>query len=107
MQRLQGVYGTGLSSERISSLVTADDFHQWFAIVCTSVILSWILLIPILQPKLFSRSEQLSKRIMSSTDSPNQLIYFQRQEYTFRLFNKKKVSRNILRHKLSPIIFFF
>lgn len=47
-------------------------------------------------PKLFSRSEQLSKRVMSSTDSPNRLVYFQRQEYTFRLLNKKKVIESII-----------
>ncbi|KIM48867.1 hypothetical protein M413DRAFT_60519 [Hebeloma cylindrosporum] len=34
------------------------------------------------QPKLFIKSENISRRVMSSTDSPNRLIYFQSQEYT-------------------------
>jgi len=52
---------------------------QWFAI-----------------PKLFSHSDQLSKRVMSSTDNPNRLIYFQQQEYTIRLLNKKKIIESIV-----------
>ncbi|KAF8201483.1 hypothetical protein BJ912DRAFT_945501 [Pholiota molesta] len=42
------------------------------------------------RPKLVTHSEQLSKRIMSSTDNPNQFIYFQTQEYTIRFLKKKK-----------------
>ncbi|KAF9562175.1 hypothetical protein CPC08DRAFT_688059 [Agrocybe pediades] len=46
--------------------------------------------------KFFSSSEQLSKRVMSSTDSPNRFIYQQTMEYTTRLFNKKKVVESII-----------
>ena len=63
---------------------------HWFVLQLLSQCLP---LIPGMQPKLFCHSEQLSKRIMSCTDSPNRLIYFQQQEYTFRLLNKKKVSK--------------
>ncbi|KAH9483743.1 hypothetical protein JR316_0003219 [Psilocybe cubensis] len=48
------------------------------------------------QPKLFSKSEQISQRIMSSTDNPNQFIYHQTQQYTTRLFKKKKVVESII-----------
>ncbi|PPQ89092.1 hypothetical protein CVT25_006464 [Psilocybe cyanescens] len=47
-------------------------------------------------PKIFSKSEQLSKRIMSSTDNPNQFIYQQTQQYTTRLLKKKKVIESII-----------
>ncbi|KDR73464.1 hypothetical protein GALMADRAFT_72147 [Galerina marginata CBS 339.88] len=47
-------------------------------------------------PKLFSKSEQMSKRVMSSTDNPNQLIYHQTQEYTTRFLKRKKVIESII-----------
>jgi len=47
-------------------------------------------------PKLFFHSEQISKRIMSSTDHPNRIIYYQEQEYTFRLLIRKKVIKSII-----------
>ncbi|KAG7092250.1 hypothetical protein E1B28_008615 [Marasmius oreades] len=47
-------------------------------------------------PKLFSKSETLSTRIMSSTNSPNRLIYSQKQEYTFRYLGNKKVVNSII-----------
>ncbi|KAK0228361.1 hypothetical protein IW262DRAFT_1264011 [Armillaria fumosa] len=49
-----------------------------------------------LQPKLFSKSETLSTRIMSSTSSPNRLVFAQKQEYTPRLFGRKKVIDSII-----------
>ncbi|PBK77956.1 hypothetical protein ARMSODRAFT_946796 [Armillaria solidipes] len=47
-------------------------------------------------PKLFSKSETLSTRIMSSTSSPNRLVFAQKQEYTPRLFGRKKVIDSII-----------
>jgi len=49
-------------------------------------------------PKVFSRSEQISKRVMSSTNTPNRLIYHQIQEYTTTtyLFKKKKTITSII-----------
>ncbi|KAF8162977.1 hypothetical protein B0H34DRAFT_302165 [Crassisporium funariophilum] len=47
-------------------------------------------------PKLFSHSKQISKRVMSSTHSPSRLIYYQTQEYTSRLLNKKKIIESII-----------
>ncbi|CAA7267652.1 unnamed protein product [Cyclocybe aegerita] len=47
-------------------------------------------------PKLFSKSEQISKRVMSSTDNPNRLIYSQTQEYTTKFLKKKKVIESII-----------
>lgn len=44
----------------------------------------------LLQPKLFIKSENISRRVMASTTSPNRLIYFQSQEYTTRFLKKKK-----------------
>ncbi|KAI6006042.1 hypothetical protein EDD15DRAFT_2384668 [Pisolithus albus] len=41
-------------------------------------------------PKLFSRAEILSSRIMLSSQSPNRLIYSKSQEYTLRFLGKKK-----------------
>ncbi|KAG7452691.1 uncharacterized protein BT62DRAFT_18530 [Guyanagaster necrorhizus] len=47
-------------------------------------------------PKLCSKSETLSTRIMSSTSSPNRLVFAQKQEYTARLFGHKKVIDSIV-----------
>ena len=46
----------------------------------------------VLQPKVFSKSETVSSRILSSTKTPNRIIYAQSQEYTLRLIGTKKVS---------------
>ncbi|KAF5331061.1 hypothetical protein D9619_005939 [Psilocybe cf. subviscida] len=46
--------------------------------------------------KILVNAEQLSKRVMSSTDNPNRFIYFQTMEYTLRWFNKKKVIESIV-----------
>ncbi|KAF8638515.1 hypothetical protein AX16_010498 [Volvariella volvacea WC 439] len=43
-------------------------------------------------PVLFSASETLGTRVMSSTHVPNRLIYEQTQEYTLRWLGFKKVS---------------
>jgi hypothetical protein len=47
-------------------------------------------------PKLFIKSENISRRVMSSTDNPNRLIYFQSQEYTTRFWKKKKIIESII-----------
>jgi len=47
-------------------------------------------------PKFLSHSEQISKRVMSSTHEPNRLIYYQVQEYTSRLWKKKKTIESII-----------
>ncbi|KAF4576854.1 hypothetical protein EYR40_001102 [Pleurotus pulmonarius] len=47
-------------------------------------------------PKLYSKSETLSTRVMSSTNSPNQLVYFQKQEYTHRFLGRKKIVESII-----------
>ncbi|SJL00207.1 uncharacterized protein ARMOST_03519 [Armillaria ostoyae] len=52
--------------------------------------------LPWYDPKLFSKSETLSTRIMSSTSSPNRLVFAQKQEYTPRLFGRKKVIDSII-----------
>ncbi|KAK0210569.1 hypothetical protein DFS33DRAFT_1370990 [Desarmillaria ectypa] len=44
----------------------------------------------------FALSETLSTRIMSSTSFPNRLVYAQKQEYTARLFGRKKVIDSII-----------
>lgn len=44
-----------------------------------------------MKPKLFSKSESLSSRVMLATQFPNRLIYHQSQEYTFRIIGRKKV----------------
>ncbi|XP_006458452.1 hypothetical protein AGABI2DRAFT_63301 [Agaricus bisporus var. bisporus H97] len=43
------------------------------------------------QAKRFSKSTTKSTRIMSSTSSPNRLIYYQVQEYVTRIFGIKRV----------------
>ncbi|ESK85902.1 hypothetical protein Moror_2325 [Moniliophthora roreri MCA 2997] len=47
-------------------------------------------------PKVISKSETLSTRVMSSTHSPNRFVYSQRQEYTLRLFGVKKLVTSII-----------
>jgi len=47
-------------------------------------------------PKLFSKSETLSTRILSSTKSPNRLVYEQTQKYTMRLFGRRKTIKSII-----------
>ncbi|KAF9483783.1 hypothetical protein BDN70DRAFT_873399 [Pholiota conissans] len=47
-------------------------------------------------PKLITHSEQISKRVMSSTDNPNQFIYLQTQQYTIRFLKKKKIVESII-----------
>ncbi|PPQ68965.1 hypothetical protein CVT24_000354 [Panaeolus cyanescens] len=47
-------------------------------------------------PKLFSKSEQISQRVMSSTVSPNRFVYHQRQQYTTRWWHKVKVVESII-----------
>jgi len=57
-----------------------DEFAaQWFAM-----------------PKWFSKSETVSIRILSSTASPNRLVYAQTQDYTMRLFGRKKTVKSIV-----------
>ncbi|KAJ7581107.1 hypothetical protein C8J56DRAFT_959113 [Mycena floridula] len=57
----------------------AEYAPQWFAM-----------------PKVFASSKTLSTRVMSSTNSPNRLVYEQKQEYTFRLLGYKKVVDSIV-----------
>ncbi|KAF8892626.1 hypothetical protein BD779DRAFT_1670300 [Infundibulicybe gibba] len=47
-------------------------------------------------PKLFSHSKTISHRVMSSTHTPNRLVFEQTQEYTTRLFGRKKVVNSII-----------
>ncbi|TFK26441.1 hypothetical protein FA15DRAFT_667530 [Coprinopsis marcescibilis] len=47
-------------------------------------------------PKFFSKSESLGSRVMSSTTLPNQIIFWQQQEYTLRLLGRKKVIESII-----------
>ncbi|KAG6886837.1 hypothetical protein C0992_002090 [Termitomyces sp. T32_za158] len=47
-------------------------------------------------PKLFSESKTLSMRVMSSTHSPNRLVFFLSQEYTYRFLKRKKVNDSIV-----------
>ncbi|EAU88187.2 hypothetical protein CC1G_03859 [Coprinopsis cinerea okayama7 len=47
-------------------------------------------------PKFFSKSETLASRVMSSTAVPNQIIYWQRQEYTARIWGSTKVIESII-----------
>ncbi|KIJ69494.1 hypothetical protein HYDPIDRAFT_106127 [Hydnomerulius pinastri MD-312] len=41
-------------------------------------------------PKIFSKSERISSRVMLSTRSPNRLIFSQTQEYTLRFVGRKQ-----------------
>ncbi|KIK45872.1 hypothetical protein CY34DRAFT_77019 [Suillus luteus UH-Slu-Lm8-n1] len=56
---------------------------QWFAMAS-------------LQPKIFSKSETISSRVMSFTRLPKRLIYSQTQEYTFRYIGTKKRIESII-----------
>ncbi|KAF9050679.1 hypothetical protein BDZ89DRAFT_1235142 [Hymenopellis radicata] len=56
-----------------------DTYLQWYAM-----------------PKLFSASVTLSSRVMSSTSSPNRLVFAQTQEYTYRIGGQKKVIESII-----------
>jgi len=47
-------------------------------------------------PKWFSKSETVSTRILSSTTSPNRLVYAQTQGYIMRLFGRKKTVKSII-----------
>jgi len=47
-------------------------------------------------PKLFSSSVTLSSRVMSSTHYPNRLVFYQTQEYTTRLFGRKKTIESVV-----------
>jgi hypothetical protein len=47
-------------------------------------------------PKWFSKSETISSRVMSSTLTPNRLVYAQTQEYTYRFFGLKKKVESII-----------
>ncbi|KAG2349369.1 hypothetical protein BDR05DRAFT_871625 [Suillus weaverae] len=48
------------------------------------------------QPKIFSKSETISSRVMSFTRLPKRLIYSQTQEYTFRYIGTKKRIESII-----------
>ncbi|KAF9264885.1 hypothetical protein L218DRAFT_862445 [Marasmius fiardii PR-910] len=65
-------------------LVSCKGYHEYAAQVCDS------------QPKLFSKSETLSTRIMSSTNAPNRLVYSQKQEYTFRYLAFDHLGLNVI-----------
>ncbi|EPQ58459.1 hypothetical protein GLOTRDRAFT_37104 [Gloeophyllum trabeum ATCC 11539] len=43
------------------------------------------------QSKLALKSENLSTRVISSTVSPNRVVFSQKQEYTFRILGKKSM----------------
>jgi len=47
-------------------------------------------------PKLFSKSVNISTRVMSSTHSPNRLVYYQVQEYTIRLLGRKQIVDSVI-----------
>jgi len=47
-------------------------------------------------PKWFSKSETVSTRVLSSTKSPNRLVYAQTQEYIMRLMGRKKTVKSII-----------
>jgi len=47
-------------------------------------------------PKWYSRSESESIRVLSSTKSPNRLVYAQTQNYTMRLFGRKKMVKSVI-----------
>ncbi|KAF9466402.1 hypothetical protein BDZ94DRAFT_1251864 [Collybia nuda] len=47
-------------------------------------------------PKLFSHSETTSSRVMSSTHTPNRLVFSQTQTYTTRFFKRKKAIESII-----------
>jgi len=47
-------------------------------------------------PKICSKSETTAYRVMSSTHSPNRLVFSQTQDYTLRFFNRKKSIKSIV-----------
>jgi len=47
-------------------------------------------------PKIYSKSQTISIRVMSSTLSPNRLVYAQTQEYTYRFLGYKKKVDSII-----------
>jgi len=47
-------------------------------------------------PKWFSKSVTVSTRVLSSTKSPNRLVYAQTQDYTMRLFGRQKTVKSII-----------
>ncbi|KAJ2917231.1 hypothetical protein MD484_g3168, partial [Candolleomyces efflorescens] len=47
-------------------------------------------------PKLFSKSETISSRVMSSTNAPNRIIYHQVQKYTFSYIGRTKTIESII-----------
>jgi len=47
-------------------------------------------------PKVFPQSETLSSRVLSSTTSPNRLVYSQTQQYTVRFLRTKKVIQSLV-----------
>ncbi|KAG6920009.1 hypothetical protein DXG01_013358 [Tephrocybe rancida] len=50
----------------------------------------------VFEPKLFSGSKTLLMRIMSSTHSPNRLVFALSQEYTYRFLGRKKIIDSIV-----------
>ncbi|KIK91430.1 hypothetical protein PAXRUDRAFT_149512 [Paxillus rubicundulus Ve08.2h10] len=58
-------------------------------------------------PKIFSKSETISSRVMLSTESPNRLVYSQAQEYTLRFIGKKQAFCTVLmlmRQRIESVI---
>ncbi|TFK42914.1 hypothetical protein BDQ12DRAFT_677006 [Crucibulum laeve] len=47
-------------------------------------------------PKFFSKSVTISSRVMSSTHSPNRLVYYQTQEYTTKWLHRKKIIESVI-----------
>ncbi|KAG6889737.1 hypothetical protein C0995_015035 [Termitomyces sp. Mi166 len=50
----------------------------------------------VFEPKLFSKSKTLSMRVMSSTHSPNRLVFSLLQEYTYRFMKRKKIIDSVV-----------
>ena len=47
-------------------------------------------------PKVFSHSETIEYRLLSSTHNPNRIIYNQKQQYTLRLFGIRYTLESIV-----------
>jgi len=47
-------------------------------------------------PKVFSHSETISSRVISSTHNPQRFLYSQTQQYTIRLLGIKKTIKSII-----------
>ncbi|KAF8841183.1 hypothetical protein BDN67DRAFT_967525 [Paxillus ammoniavirescens] len=47
-------------------------------------------------PKIFSKSETISSRVMLSTESPNRFVFSQVQEYTLRFIGKKQRIESVI-----------